>query len=151
MVRAAFEGDGAQFPFNRSIVSGLHSMAEGTDDSGKGHRDQSASDEAALSARLGNLDHRLSEIRGSRKIGTDQSGNEQDAAQAKASAMAVGLRLSSELVAGVLVGAALGWGFDRLLSTSPWGLIVFLLLGFTAGVINVMRSAGVMAKQSERL
>ena len=65
--------------------------------------------------------------------------------------MAVGLRLSSELVAGVLVGAALGWGFDRLLSTSPLGLIVFLLLGFVAGVINVMRAAGVMAKQSERL
>jgi ATP synthase protein I len=125
-------------------------MAEGTNDSGNGSRDQS-SDEAALSARLGSLDHRLSEIQGSRKIGTDLSGNEQDAAQAKANAMAVGLRLSSELVAGVLVGAALGWGFDRLLSTSPWGLIVFLLLGFTAGVINVMRSAGVMAKQSERL
>jgi len=65
--------------------------------------------------------------------------------------MAMGLRLSSELVAGVLVGAGLGWGFDRLLSTSPWGLIVFLLLGFTAGVINVMRTAGVMAKQHERL
>ena len=65
--------------------------------------------------------------------------------------MAMGLRLSSELVAGVLVGAGLGWGFDRLLSTSPWGLIVFLLLGFTAGVITVMRTAGVMAKQSERL
>jgi ATP synthase protein I len=126
-------------------------MAEGTKDGGNGSRDKSSPDEAALSARLGSLDHRLSEIRGSRKIGTDQSGNEQDAAQAKASAMAVGLRLSSELVAGVLVGAALGWGFDRLLSTSPWGLIVFLLLGFTAGVINVMRAAGVMAKQSERL
>ena len=65
--------------------------------------------------------------------------------------MAMGFRLSSELVAGVLVGAGLGWGFDRLLSTSPWGFIVFLLLGFTAGVINVMRAAGVMAKQSERL
>jgi ATP synthase protein I len=126
-------------------------MAEGTKDGGNGNRDKSSSDEAALSARLGNLDHRLSEIEGSRKIRTGQSGNEQDAAQAKANAMAVGLRLSSELVAGVLGGAALGWGFDRLLSTSPWGLIVFLLLGFTAGVINVMRSAGVMAKQSERL
>jgi ATP synthase protein I len=126
-------------------------MAEGTNEGGNGSRDKSSPDEAALSARLGSLDQRLSEIRGSRKIGTDQSGNEQDAAQAKASAMAVGLRLSSELVAGVLVGAALGWGFDRLLSTSPWGLIVFLLLGFTAGVINVMRAAGVMAKQSERL
>ena len=126
-------------------------MAEGTNHGEDESRDKSSSDEAALSARLGSLDHRLSEIRGSRKIGTDQSGNEQDAAQAKASAMAVGLRLSSELVAGVLAGAALGWGFDRLLSTSPWGLIVFLLLGFTAGVINVMRAAGVMAKQSERL
>ena len=126
-------------------------MAEDKNDNAGGNRDQPSSDEAALSARLGSLDHRLSEIRGSRKIGTDQTGNEQDAAQARASAMAVGLRLSSELVAGVLAGAALGWGFDRLLSTSPWGLIVFLLLGFTAGVINVMRAAGVMAKQSERL
>jgi ATP synthase protein I len=126
-------------------------MAEDTNSSGSGNRDQSSSDEAALSARLGNLDQRLSKIKDSRKVGTDQSGNENDTAQARASAMAMGLRLSSELVAGVLVGAALGWGFDRLLSTSPWGLIVFLLLGFTAGVINVMRAAGVMAKQSQRL
>ena len=123
-------------------------MAEGTNGERNGSRDKS-SDEAALSARLGSLDQRLSEVRDSRKIETDSSGNEQ--AQAKASAMAMGLRLSSELVAGVLVGAGLGWGFDRLLSTSPWGLIVFLLLGFTAGVINVMRTAGVMAKQHERL
>ena len=150
MVRAAFEGDGRHF-INASFISGLHSMAEGTDGGENGSRDQSSSDEAALSARLGSLDHRLSKIQDSRKIGTDQSGTEQDTAQARASAMAVGLRLSSELVAGVLVGAALGWGFDRLLSTSPWGLIVFLLLGFIAGVINVMRAAGVMAKQSERL
>jgi ATP synthase protein I len=150
MVRAAFEGDGAIF-HQPQHVSGLHIMADGTNNSGNGSREQSSSDEAALSARLGSLDRRLSKIGGSRKIGTDQSGNEQDAAQAKASAMAMGLRLSSELVAGVLVGAGLGWGLDRLLSTSPWGLIVFLLLGFTAGVLNVMRTAGVMAKQSERL
>jgi ATP synthase protein I len=126
-------------------------MANDTNSSGSGNRDQSSSDEAALSARLGNLDQRLSQIKDSRKTGTDQSGNEQENAQARASAMAMGFRLSSELVAGVLAGAALGWGFDRLLSTSPWGLIVFLLLGFTAGVINVMRAAGVMAKQSQRL
>lgn len=126
-------------------------MAEGAKDGENGSRDKSSSDEAALSARLRSLDHRLSAVRDIQKIETDQSGNEQDAAQAKATAMAIGFRLSSELVAGVLVGAALGWGFDRLLSTSPWGLIVFLLLGFVAGVINVMRAAGVMSKQSERL
>ena len=59
------------------------------------------------------------------------------------SAIARGFRLSTELVAGVLVGAAIGWLLDRWLGISPWGLIVFLLLGFAAGVLNVMRAAGV--------
>ena len=47
--------------------------------------------------------------------------------------MARGFRLSTELVAGVLVGAMIGWLLDRWLGISPWGLIVFLLLGFAAG------------------
>jgi ATP synthase protein I len=63
---------------------------------------------------------------------------------ANASALARGFRLSTELVAGVLVGAAIGWLLDRLLGISPWGMIVFLLLGFAAGVLNVMRAAGVI-------
>jgi F0F1-type ATP synthase assembly protein I len=54
-----------------------------------------------------------------------------------------GFRLSTELVAGVLVGAFIGWALDKWLGISPWGMIVFLLLGFAAGVINVMRAAGV--------
>ena len=121
-------------------------MAEDNNDNANGKRDHSSSDEAALSARLGNLDHRLSEIRGSRKIGTDQSDAESGNGAARASAMAIGFRLSSELVAGVVVGALIGWGFDRLLSTSPFGLIVFLLLGFVAGVVNVIRSAAGVAQ-----
>ena len=63
---------------------------------------------------------------------------------ATAAGYARGFRLSSELVAGVLVGAGLGWLIDRAFGISPWGLIVFLLLGFAAGVLNVMRSAGVV-------
>jgi len=47
-------------------------------------------------------------------------------------------------VAGVLVGAVLGWLIDRWLGTSPWGLMLLLLLGFAAGVLNVMRAAGVV-------
>ena len=111
--------------------------------SGSGNRDPSPSDEAALSARLGSLEHRLSEIRDSRKIGTDQPDTGSGDGAARASAMARGFQLSSELIAGVVVGAVIGWGFDRLLSTSPFGLIVFFLLGFVAGVVNVIRSAGV--------
>ena len=64
--------------------------------------------------------------------------------------MARGFRLSSELIAGVVVGALIGWAFDRLLSTSPFGLIVFLLIGFAAGVLNLIRSAGVAPDRSDR-
>jgi ATP synthase protein I len=126
-------------------------MADGTrnSDSGNGSRDKPP-DEAALSARLGSLDHRLSEIRDNRKTQTDQPGTESGDVTARASAMALGFRLSSELIAGVVVGAAIGWGVDRLLSTSPFGFIVFVLLGFVAGVLNVMRSAGLVAEREWR-
>ena len=125
-------------------------MADGANDGGTGSGDKSSSDEAALSARLGSLDHRLSAIRDSRKIRTGQPGDGSGDGAAKASAMALGFRLSSELIAGVIVGGLLGWGFDRLLSTSPFGLIVFVLLGFVAGVVNVVRSAGVAQNRTGR-
>jgi ATP synthase protein I len=56
------------------------------------------------------------------------------------------MKISSEFIAGIAVGAGLGWGIDRLAGTSPWGLIIFLLLGFGAGVLNVLRSAGKVAE-----
>jgi ATP synthase protein I len=123
-------------------------MAQGTND--RENEDKSSSDEAALSARLGSLEHRLSELRDGRNIRTDQSEAGSGDSAARASAMAMGFRLSSELIAGVGVGALMGWGFDRLLSTSPFGLIVFVLLGFTAGVVNVIRSAGVAQSKTRR-
>ena len=125
-------------------------MAGDTNDHGNGSRDQSSPDEAALSARLGSLDQRLSEIRDGRKIGTDQSGSGSGDGAARASAMGRGFQLSSELIAGVVVGALIGWGIDHVLPTKPWGLIVFVLLGFTAGVVNVIRSAGVNPDKTGR-
>lgn len=53
-----------------------------------------------------------------------------------------GMKLASEFVAGILAGAGIGYLFDRILGTSPFGLIVFLVLGFVAGVLNVLRSVG---------
>ena len=64
--------------------------------------------------------------------------------------MARGFRLSSELVAGVFVGAAIGWGFDRLLSTSPWGFIVFLLLGFAWFFLTVGATEGFVVEREKR-
>ncbi|MBZ8133356.1 AtpZ/AtpI family protein [Afifella sp. IM 167] len=67
------------------------------------------------------------------------------------SGYAAAMRLASEFVAGVLVGAALGWGLDEVAGTSPWGLIGFLLLGFAAGVLNALRAAGKIAEPDDRL
>jgi ATP synthase protein I len=60
------------------------------------------------------------------------------------------VKLASEFVAGILVGVGLGWGLDRLAGTSPWGLIGFLLLGFCAGVFNVVRVSGGLKPGAER-
>ena len=64
--------------------------------------------------------------------------------------MAYALRLSSEFIAGIVVGAVIGFTIDKLAGTSPWGLIIFLLLGFVAGVLNVLRSAGLIAPSESR-
>ena len=56
------------------------------------------------------------------------------------------MKLSSEFIAGVVVGVGLGWFIDRLAGTAPWGLIVGLLLGFGAGILNVLRSAGLTSE-----
>ena len=53
--------------------------------------------------------------------------------------IAEGLKLASEFVAGIIVGAAIGYGIDKLAGTMPFGLIVFLMIGFAAGVRNVLR------------
>jgi ATP synthase protein I len=60
------------------------------------------------------------------------------------------LRLSSEFIAGIVVGAALGWAIDYYAGTSPFGLVVFLLIGFAAGVVNALRSAGMVAEFGNR-
>lgn len=107
-----------------------------------GEQDKPHPDEAALSARLQRLGEGLAR---QRAVETSDDTSEDRAAATRASGYAKGFRLSSELVAGVLVGAGLGWLVDHWLGTTPWGLMIFLLLGFAAGVLNVMRSAGVVA------
>jgi ATP synthase protein I len=59
--------------------------------------------------------------------------------------MGQALKMSSEFIAAVAVGAAIGWTLDYFAGISPWGLVIFLLLGFVAGILNVMRSAGLVA------
>jgi ATP synthase protein I len=57
------------------------------------------------------------------------------------SAMGMGIRVSTELVAGVLVGGFIGWWIDRWLNSSPFGLLIMLMIGMVAGFWNVYRIA----------
>lgn len=58
-------------------------------------------------------------------------------------------RMIIELVMGVMIGAAMGWGLDSLFGSLPIFLIVFVLLGFAAGVRTMMRSARELQRRQE--
>jgi len=60
--------------------------------------------------------------------------------QSDMSGLSRGFRLASEFAAAILVGAGLGYLIDMVLPTRPWAMIVLLLLGFAAGVLNVVRA-----------
>ena len=52
------------------------------------------------------------------------------------------MRVSTDLIAALIVGGGLGWVVDTyLLPSSPWGLVVGLILGLVAGIRNAYRSA----------
>ena len=50
-------------------------------------------------------------------------------------------KLSTELVAAVLVGTIIGFILDNWFDTKPWLIIIFFFVGVVAGILNVIRSA----------
>lgn len=71
---------------------------------------------------------------------SDAAKEEAETRAAQSSGLAVGMRIGLEFVSGTLVGMAMGYGLDRWLDSSPWFLLIFTLLGFAAGMLNVYRS-----------
>ncbi len=53
-------------------------------------------------------------------------------------------RMASEFVAAVIVATALGLALDAVFGTRPIFMIVLMMLGFAAGVLNVSRTAAEM-------
>ncbi|MBX7145760.1 MAG: AtpZ/AtpI family protein [Alphaproteobacteria bacterium] len=66
------------------------------------------------------------------------------------SSMALALRFAIELVAGLIVGGALGWFLDDWLGTKPWLMILFFILGFFAGMINIVKVLGGQSDGQDR-
>jgi len=55
------------------------------------------------------------------------------------STMARGMRIATEFIAAILVGTVMGYLIDLGLGTSPWFLLILFMVGFAAGIRNVIR------------
>ena len=107
-------------------------MAGAKDQSG---RRDGGRDTGDIRRRLDALGDRLSEAQGRHRQAVSAAPHSQGGALGQA------LRLGIELVAGVAVGGFIGWGLDRLFATAPFLMVLFLGLGATAGIMNVVRTA----------
>ena len=67
-----------------------------------------------------------------------------------AASLGKALKISTELVAAVVVGATLGFILDNSFGTKPWLTIGFFFMGVTAGILNVVRSAKSMHKKIKK-
>ena len=51
----------------------------------------------------------------------------------------MGNRVLAELIGGIGGGAFIGWVIDRFAGTSPWGLMVVMILGIVVSFRNIIR------------
>ncbi len=118
-------------------------MPEPANDRGPGLRQMTAEEKAAFEGRISDLGGRLDKIKAQRQAEAEA---ELDA-EMRGRGMAYGMRMAAELVAAVIVGGAIGYGLDRWLGSTPWLFLLFFVLGFAAGVLNVVRAYERMQKE----
>ena len=58
-----------------------------------------------------------------------------------------GFKISTEIVAALVVGVGIGLVVDNYFGTKPFGLIIFFILGAFAGFLNVYRVMRHIEKQ----
>jgi ATP synthase protein I len=86
--------------------------------------------------------NKLSEkIKAAKLARRDAPTNIEAADDKNAEQMSVGMRLSIELLAGIITGAIIGYFFDYVFGTIPLFLIIFLLLGAASGFWTVYKLA----------
>ena len=62
------------------------------------------------------------------------------------SSLGTAFKMSTELVAHVMVGTIIGFILDKTFDTKPWLILIFFFVGVIAGILNVIRSAKNMQK-----
>ena len=91
--------------------------------------------------RLSQLDARIEELKDAQN--PSKPHQEEHYSQAQ-----VAWRMVTELVAGLAIGFGIGYGLDLVFGTSPLLMVLFILLGFVAGVQVMLRSAQELQQQN---
>lgn len=101
----------------------------------------SPSDQDEKSTKKGDktLEDRFGQLKD--QMDTIQESKANETPERDGNAIGKAMRMGTEFVVSVLVGAFLGWQFDTWFDTKPLWLILFMLFGFGAGVNNVLRLA----------
>jgi ATP synthase protein I len=98
-------------------------MSDPPENKGRGPGEMTPEDRARFQGRISDLDDKLGKVRAQR----DAEAHADLDAEMRGRGMAYGMRMAAELVAAVIVGGIIGWGLD-------------FLLGFAAGILNVLRA-----------
>ena len=61
--------------------------------------------------------------------------------QSSSSNLGVAFKMSTEMVAAVVVGTIIGFILDNWFGTNPWLILIFFFVGVVTGILNVVRSA----------
>jgi len=67
--------------------------------------------------------------------------------QSSSSNLGVAFKMSTEMVAAVVVGTIIGFILDNWFGTKPWLILIFFFVGVVAGILNVIRSAKDMQRK----
>jgi ATP synthase protein I len=90
----------------------------------------------------GSFEDRLRAARSRQGMDAPPGDGETSSHAEASSALGLGMRVGVELVSALAVAVAIGWALDRWLHTLPLFLVIFVVLGGAAGLLNVWRQVG---------
>ena len=90
-------------------------------------------------------DNKLQKLK--ERIDTAETTNSPPPKQKKQSGAGFGFKISTEIIAALVVGVGIGLIVDKYLGTKPFGLIIFFIFGAIAGFLNVYRVMRRIEKQ----
>ena len=71
----------------------------------------------------------------------------QSSEDSQSSKLGIAFKMSTEMVAAVLVGTIIGFILDTWFGTKPWLILIFFFVGVISGILNVIKSAKNMQKK----